>query len=185
MKPHNKILFAPVIILTCYSNANASHAIEKIGDFLSFKVLPVYSAATTFYNSDWDTWYDYDWQGLKQLVVVNLIKSTITDKLKDSVDETRPNGLGNNSFPSGHTSNAFAQAAFIHRRYGINQAIIPYTLATFVGYSRVQSKWHYTHDVLAGAAIGFLSAWIFSDKKQDIMLSVDSDGARIDFHTTF
>lgn len=32
------------------------------------KVLPIYSAAPTFYNSDWNTWYDYDWNGLNQLV---------------------------------------------------------------------------------------------------------------------
>ena len=47
---------------------NDGRAIENIGDFLSFKVLPIYSAASTFYNSDWNTWYDYDWNGLKQLV---------------------------------------------------------------------------------------------------------------------
>ena len=32
------------------------------------KVLPIYSAASTFYNSGWNTWYDYDWNGLNQLV---------------------------------------------------------------------------------------------------------------------
>lgn len=185
MKNITKICTIMGCFLVGTQTANASRAIENIGDFLSFKVLPVYAAAATFYNSDWDKWYDYDWDGLKQLVVVNLIKTTVTDGLKDSVDEMRPNGRGNDSFPSGHTSNAFAQAAFIHRRYGINQAILPYAMATFVGYSRVQSKWHYTHDVLAGAAIGFLSAWIFAEPKYNIMVSADTEGARIDFHTTF
>ena len=185
MKNITKICAVCGIVLAGVQTANASRAIENIGDFLSFKVLPIYSAASTFYNSDWNTWYDYDWEGLKQLVVVNLIKSTVTDRLKEQIDEPRPNGRGNDSFPSGHTSNAFAHAAFIHRRYGINQAILPYAMATFVGYSRVQSKWHYTHDVLAGTAIGFLSAWIFADPKYNVVVSADTDGARVDFHTRF
>ena len=181
-----KLSIIGAIIVSIFSSpTHASHAIENIGDFIYFKILPVYSATSTFYNSDWKTWHDYDWNGLKQLIVTNLIKSTVTDRLKEQIDEPRPNGKGNDSFPSGHTSNAFAHAAFIHRRYGLNQAIIPYTLATFVGYSRIQSKWHYTHYVIAGAAIGFLSAWIFASPKQNITLSADTNGARIDFYTTF
>ncbi len=185
MKNITKVCASIATIAMFAQDACASRAIENIGDFISFKILPVYSAASTFYNSDWDTWYDYDWAGLKQLVVVNLVKSTVTDRLKETIDETRPNGMGNDSFPSGHTSNAFAHAAFIHRRYGINQAIVPYTLATFVGYSRVQAKWHYVHDVLAGAAIGFLSAWIFAEPKYNVMVSADTSGARVDFSTQF
>ena len=185
MKNITKLCVVVGMVLGGASGADAGGVIEDIGDFLSFKVLPVYSAASTVYNSDWNTWYDYDWDGLKQLVVVNLIKSTVTDGLKDSIDERRPNGRGNDSFPSGHTSNAFAHAAFIHRRYGINQAILPYAMATFVGYSRVQSRWHYTHDVLAGAAIGFVSAWIFAEPKYNVVVSADTNGARVDFQTTF
>ncbi len=184
MKNITNICAVAVVLAWCH-NAVAGGVIEDIGDFLSFKVLPIYSAASTVYNSDWNTWYDYDWNGLKQLVVVNLIKSTVTDKLKDSVDEMRPNGHGNDSFPSGHTSNAFAHAAFVHRRYGINQAILPYAMAAFVGYSRVQSGWHYTHDVLAGAAIGFMSAWIFAEPKYNVVVSADTNGGRVDFHTVF
>lgn len=165
--------------------ALARLSIGDIGDFVSFKILPVWAAASTFYNSDWDTWYDYDWRGLTQLVATNLAKSTVVDGIKEHVHAVRPNKLDDNSFPSGHTANAFAQAAFIHRRYGICQAIAPYALAAFVGYSRVQAKMHYVHDVLAGAAIGFLSAWIFTTPRQSLMISVDGDGARVDFNIKF
>lgn len=163
----------------------AGDFIADAGDFISFKILPVYSLGTTFYNSDWNMWYDYDWIGLMQLISTNLFKSSITDILKGGISEMRPNGNSADSFPSGHTANAFAQAAFIHRRYGIKQAIIPYSLASFVGFSRIQARAHYTHDVLAGAAIGFLSAWIFTDKKKTVTISADTDGVRVDFRCTF
>lgn len=185
MKNITKICFITALVMGGVQSACASRTITDIGDFISFKILPVYSVATTFYNSDWNKWYDYDWQGLKQLMVVNLVKSTVTDGLKDRIDETRPSGHGDDSFPSGHTSNAFAHAAFIHRRYGINQAILPYAMASFVGYSRVQARAHYVHDVLAGAAVGFLSAWIFADPKYNVVMSAGTDGARVDFHTSF
>ena len=139
--------------------------IGDIGDFISFKILPVYSFGATVYNSDWKTWYDYDWYGLRDLVVVNLVKSTVTDSIKDHVHEMRPNGKGNNSFPSGHTANAFANAAFIHRRYGIKQAILPYALA--------------------GAAIGFLAGWVFTNKKVQTIISADTEGASVEFRTVF
>lgn len=167
------------------SDARAGDVIAKMGDFISFKILPVYSFGATVYNSDWNKWYDYDWNGLKQLIVVNLIKSTVVDGIKENVFEMRPNGSGGDSFPSGHTANAFAQAAFIHRRYGIKQAIVPYVLATFVGFSRVEARMHYTHDVLAGAAIGFLSAWIFADEKKQVVVSADTESVGLRFNFVF
>lgn len=182
-----KVLLSGIVCfsLVFSSVAYAGNFIADLGDVISFKVLPVYSFAATVYNSDWNTWYDYDWNGLKQLIVVNLIKSTVTDTLKENISEQRPNKLGFDSFPSGHTANAFANAAFIHRRYGIRQAIVPYVLASFVGYSRVQSRWHYTHDVLAGAAVGFLSAWIFADKKQNVFIAADTESVAFRFSTVF
>ena len=179
-----KYLFSFVFFMVTAHVATAS-TIGDIGDFISFKVLPVYSFGTTIYNSDWETWYDYDWRGLRDLIAVNLVKTAVTDGLKDRIHETRPNGAGRDSFPSGHTANAFANAAFVHRRYGLTQAILPYAMAGFVGFSRVESRWHYTHDVLAGAAIGFLSGWLFADKKVQVAISADTNGASVGFHTTF
>ena len=79
-----------------------------------------------------------------------------TYSLKYGVDEQRPNG-GGGSFPSGHTSVAFAGAEFIRKRYGWSIGVPAYLAAGFVGWSRVESHNHWTHDVLAGAAIGIFS----------------------------
>lgn len=76
--------------------------------------------------------------------------------LKYAIDEQRPNGHGQ-SFPSGHTSVAFAGAEFIRKEYGWGWGVPAYVSAGVVGWSRVEAGKHWTHDVLAGAAIGILS----------------------------
>ena len=81
--------------------------------------------------------------------------------LKYSVNERRPNG-GSESFPSGHTSSSFFAAEFMRKRYGLEYGIPAYALASFVAYSRVEAGEHYTHDVIAGAAIGIISSYIFT-----------------------
>lgn len=79
-----------------------------------------------------------------------------TGVLKVTVNETRPDG-GRYSFPSGHASTAFAGAEFIRKEYGWGWGTPAYLAASFVAWSRVDAKRHYTHDVLAGAAIGILA----------------------------
>jgi hypothetical protein len=97
----------------------------------------------------------------------------VTTGLKYSVDETRPNG-GSRSFPSGHTSMAFAGAEFIRKEYGWRWAAPAYLAAGFVGWSRVESKNHFTHDVLAGAALGVLANhdfWVRRGAAGEVRLS--------------
>lgn len=79
-----------------------------------------------------------------------------TYTLKYGIDAERPNG-GGQSFPSGHTSMAFAGAEFIRKEYGGYWGIPAYLAASYVGWSRVESRNHWTVDVLAGAAIGIFS----------------------------
>ena len=83
--------------------------------------------------------------------------------LKPIVDRTRPDG-GSQSFPSGHSASAFAGAAFLQRRYGWSYGVPAYAIATFVAYSRVESKRHYTSDVIAGGAIGIASNLVFTHR---------------------
>ncbi len=89
----------------------------------------------------------------------------ITYAVKGGVNKKRPDG-GNHSFPSGHTSAAFQGASFIHARYGYQYAIPAYIAATFVGYSRVEASKHYVSDVIAGAALGTVCSFYFSEPHQ-------------------
>ena len=60
------------------------------------------------------------------------------------------------SFPSGHATNAFAIATAIATRYDDHPsvAIVAYTLATSVAVARVNERAHFPSDVVAGALIG-------------------------------
>ena len=62
---------------------------------------------------------------------------------------------GSPSFPSGHTTDAFALATSFSLAYPKWYIIIPsYTWACAVGYSRMHLGVHYPSDVLVGAIIG-------------------------------
>lgn len=64
------------------------------------------------------------------------------------------------SFPSGHTTIAFAVAGVWARQYGDSPAVAPlaYGLATLTGVSRLNSHAHWFSDVVAGGALGFFTA---------------------------
>lgn len=64
------------------------------------------------------------------------------------------------SFPSSHAVNSFAAALILSRFYNENKYIF-YTIAALIAYSRVYVGVHYTFDVIAGAIIGIIIAYIF------------------------
>ena len=64
------------------------------------------------------------------------------------------------SFPSGHTSSPFSIATSLSLNYPKWYVIAPaYLWAGATGYSRMYLNVHYPSDVLAGAALGSLTAW--------------------------
>ena len=64
------------------------------------------------------------------------------------------------SFPSGHTSTAFATAAALSITFHKWYVTVPaYLWATGVGYSRINLGEHYPSDVLVGAVVGMGSAY--------------------------
>jgi membrane-associated phospholipid phosphatase len=85
--------------------------------------------------------------------VVNFV---YTEAIKAAVGRERPNGQDHKSFPSGHTSNAFALAAVAEGHYGWKIGAPAYLLAAFVGASRLEQDKHYLSDVVAGATLGYI-----------------------------
>lgn len=79
---------------------------------------------------------------------------------KHWVSERRPDDTDYKSFPSGHTATAFMGAELVREEYGNLWGAGAYLVATGIGLQRVYAERHYAHDVLAGAAIGFVSARI-------------------------
>lgn len=99
--------------------------------------------------------------GNRTAIVVKslLLNDLMVHSLKSRVDSDRPNGEPH-SFPSGHTSVAFAMAHFMHKEFGkksIWYSIGAYTCATTVGMMRVAKNAHWISDVVAGAGFGMLS----------------------------
>ncbi len=96
--------------------------------------------------------------------------SVITFGLKYTVNRERPfvtypdiikrSDSGSKSFPSGHTSSAFALATSVSLCYPKWYVIAPaYMWAFTVGYSRMRLGVHYPTDVIVGAIIGAGCAW--------------------------
>ncbi len=103
-----------------------------------------------------------DTDGLIQLGTSSLVTFGIVQGLKYTIDRERPNG-GGLSFPSGHTSAAFSGASYLHYRYGWQYGTPAYLAAVVVGYSRVAADEHFVEDVIAGAAIANIMAFILTD----------------------
>ena len=92
--------------------------------------------------------------------------AALTLVLKEAVGRSRPIESpgdadefhpfsGHASFPSGHTTIAFATAAALDQETSSRWVPwLAYPIAAVVGWSRVHDQEHWTSDVLAGAAIG-------------------------------
>ncbi len=112
----------------------------------------------------------------------------VTEALKRSIDERRPDGSDRRSFPSGHTSASFAAAATLHQRYGWKIGLPATVMAGFVGVARVQARKHFWHDVVAGAAIGEAAGWLITSPQNQRVRVVpwgDAHGAGVEVAMRF
>lgn len=128
-----------------------------------------------------------DWQGLKQGAFTALVAGGATEVLKYAIAEPRPDRSNNLSFPSGHSACTFATAAFLQRRYGWAFGAPAYALAAYVGWGRCFARRHNWWDVIAGAAIGAGSAYIFTtpfSRKHNLVLAPATDGRTFLLHAS-
>ncbi|MEO5944738.1 MAG: phosphatase PAP2 family protein [Ferruginibacter sp.] len=92
--------------------------------------------------------------------ITTLFSTAMVVPLKKITKEQRPDGSGFNSFPSGHTTTAFAAAVFLQHEYkDISPwyGIAGYAAATATGILRLYNKKHFVGDIVAGAGFGILS----------------------------
>ncbi len=166
------IILSLVFSFTLQAKSNT----EKIGDILQLE-LPISGALMSIYPY-------HDYEGLWDLTKAYGSTLLITYALKYTVNETRPNG-GENSFPSGHTASAFSGASYIQKRYGWKLGAPSYLMASYVGYSRVYAKKHYTHDVIAGAAIAVGATYYFVDAPFTLSPEINKKSIGITFNYSF
>ena len=137
--------------------------IERFGAKYSIGVVGSFYLAGKFTDNDTAIMVAQD-----SLTASIIASGLITPAIKIATGRSRPyenvgnnnfQGLGasklNSSFPSGHTTEAFALASVISAHYEKmwikNSA---YTVATLVGVARIYNDAHFASDVVAGALIG-------------------------------
>ncbi|HYN08076.1 MAG TPA: phosphatase PAP2 family protein [Vicinamibacterales bacterium] len=89
------------------------------------------------------------------LVRAQILNGLLTKGLKLTIDRKRPDG-GGHSFPSGHTAAAFASASVLHGHFGWKVAAPAYSLAAYIGWTRLREDQHWLSDLAAGATIGLI-----------------------------
>lgn len=97
---------------------------------------------------------------LKRLAFAEAICNASVFTIKTQTKHIRPDGTSINSFPSGHTAQAFCAAAFLDREYGKQYPWLRwlgYGMATTTGICRIMKNRHWASDVVLGAGIGYLS----------------------------
>jgi membrane-associated phospholipid phosphatase len=133
--------------------------ITEAGDYLQI-ILPAVAGLSTFVagNDEGGLW---DKEGTYQVIKSIGFSLATMGVGKEFFQKIRPDFSDPVSFPSGHTTAAFAGAGFIDQRYGHWWGVPALLLAGFTGYSRVQSYNHFADDVTAGASIGLMYNWLF------------------------
>lgn len=138
--------------------------IERLGAEYSVGVLGGFYLAGSMANDDTAIMVAQD--GLTASIIAS---GLITPAIKIVTGRSRPyenagtnnfQSLGannhNSSFPSGHTTEAFALASVISAHYDETWVkSSAYTVATLVGVARSYHDAHFASDVLAGALIGY------------------------------
>ena len=92
--------------------------------------------------------------------ISNVFLSTTVYSIKSITKIERPDGSANNSFPSGHTAEAFASAEFLRQEYKDISGwygVAGYVAATATGLLRMYNNKHWFSDVVAGAGVGIAS----------------------------
>lgn len=136
------------------------NAVEPFGAEYSFGVVGAFYLSGELFKDERAKAVGLD--GLSASIIAS---GLITTPMKYIVGRSRPpaeQGAGsyepfsnNHSFPSGHATQAFAVATVISEHYdSLWVKGSAYTLASMVGFSRMNKNSHWASDVVAGAVIG-------------------------------
>jgi membrane-associated phospholipid phosphatase len=153
MKSAKALVLFFAITVAGVANAGGVQTWGHLSDALAVG-LPLLVAGTAFGKGDS--------QGVKELTYTLGATLAANTALKSLIHEQRPDGSGNDSFPSSHTAIAFAAARFIEKRYASEASPYLYAAAGFTALARVKADKHYAKDVLVGAGLGYAAAEFFT-----------------------
>lgn len=157
------LAFVSVILLlvavASQALAATQNADDHIASFTSASVGPFVALGELSLLTDGSAGKQEAFQGAKALLATGLF----TEALKYAVREKRPTGTSLSSFPSGHTSEAFAMATVLGE-YKPKYKLMAYGAATAIGWSRVETRAHFAQDVVAGGLLGYYVAKHFTNE---------------------
>jgi membrane-associated phospholipid phosphatase len=150
--------------------ASNSHPVRDAAP-LALMLVGTFAAGALDGHKEWmHTSYD-----MGEAVVLGTVSATV---LKALAGRERPNkstshsswGHSGDSFPSGHTTAAFAAAQVFSDRLERDQwglRVLAYGLATATAYARLNSNVHWFSDTVAGAALGMATGRFMSGRGYD------------------
>ncbi len=121
----------------------------------------------------------------RDIVRAQLLSQAMVQGLKFTVRRERPDGSNRQSFPSGHSSSAFATATVLHRHYGWKIGVPAYALGGYVALARMSWNRHHASDVVMGAGFGIAAArtvtMTVAKSKFNLGVQPQARGASINF----
>jgi hypothetical protein len=119
-------------------------------------------------------------EALVDSVIVESALKGITQRARPSAGRERSEFFdGGNSFPSGHSTQAWAVAAVIANEYHGNRVIqiAAYGTASAVSVARFTGRKHYLSDVVVGSALGYMiGKYVYTTHHRKSVESADEDG---------
>lgn len=159
------------------------------------------AVATTPGGADAPDWALSKAKGMLVHVAAVSATSAVTRQLKKSTDRERPNGLAEESFPSGHTSSSAVHTRLASEslqsidmsrgtRRILDVGLIAMTIGT--GWARIEAGWHFPSDALFSMALGnFLGSFIndaflgLAESNTALALAPTDDGVVLQWRQTF
>lgn len=153
-----------LLALLFLSPAHARGEFEKVGDVLTLAPVGVLIVSLGM----------QDYEGAAQLVAGSLVTQGVIEMVKKSFQFAHDRGGASLDFakrpccddwkgmPSGHAGGSFSAAGFVYYRYGWKPSLPLIGLGIITDASRVVARKHTIWQVLAGSAIAWGVAWIFT-----------------------
>jgi membrane-associated phospholipid phosphatase len=149
--------------LAPYQDSHSANLLRHYGDYAQFGGL---MASGVFAVAGWSTHDDREKEVSWELIESFLLANAVSETFKIALGRRRPNATEDpfelrpvdvsSSFPSGHTTSAFAAATTLSEYYPTWPVVVPaYAAASAVAFSRLYANRHWGSDVVGGALVGF------------------------------